>query len=666
MSVIEPRPDLFTDRFRHYHSSFEQTVSAVIEPRPDLFTVSILGEFSSGKSTLVNALFLEQDLLPIGSGVCTPVPTEIIFGDQMELKIVTPKGTQIYKNDIKSSMEYHCGKEKTNANAFYLTINNPRLEGMRIIDTPGLNAPNDIHTPLTQKIIDDKISDLVLWTIDLTHGATMSILEMLERLKNADHRCILIANHADKLGGSSNVDRAMLDLKSKAYMFPEHFKSSAKSGLKGIIDKNDVLLQKSCLPKIWDFVKKSRSEWLKNIAERNFMEQHESDKRKIKEEIHRLKEFKNKIKIEKDRVQIVFRNHITNKANDHLEEMFLSKEFKSILAKNIESVIDEIHKKFGKISPYKFMLAVKNELIPKINALIFSYVVFCMDEYASSIDLLLKGEVQQIEHYLKDMKIPINGIKNEIDPNVVAPDSFESAINNVLNMMLAFVGTIAIGISTLFVQQTVTTLIFFTTTSWDPTGITFLIISGLVVLVTGGKIKNIAKKTADEINKSLGVPDGHGIIDQMWFGGALPPRKKMGKINGIMLKGSEAGRQLHNEIENFNIGSILPNRKDIDWALWTLNEIMDSDPETLKKLADRVEVVIDSIKKQSSSSSDKIPSMKNERLHDFDLIWKGIGKDGNFVSSHGLPPGGIEGSFSKILDDMDGRIKKLKTEVISV
>jgi GTPase Era involved in 16S rRNA processing len=199
MSVIEPRPDLFTDRFRHYHSSFEQTVSAVIEPRPDLFTVSILGEFSSGKSTLVNALFLEQDLLPTGSGVCTPVPTEIIFGDQMELKIVTPKGTQIYKNDIKSSMEYHCGKEKTDANAFYLTVNNSRLEGMRIIDTPGLNAPNDVHTPLTRKIIDDKISDLVLWTIDLSHGATMSILEMLERLKNADHRCILIANHADKL-----------------------------------------------------------------------------------------------------------------------------------------------------------------------------------------------------------------------------------------------------------------------------------------------------------------------------------------------------------------------------------------------------------------------------------------------------------------------------------
>ena len=41
--------------------------------------LTVLGEFSTGKSTLVNAI-LGQDILPTAEGTCTSVPTEVVFG----------------------------------------------------------------------------------------------------------------------------------------------------------------------------------------------------------------------------------------------------------------------------------------------------------------------------------------------------------------------------------------------------------------------------------------------------------------------------------------------------------------------------------------------------------------------------------------------------------
>lgn len=164
--------DSFVNRF---YSSFEQ---------PTL-QIGIVGKMKAGKSTLANALFFEDDILPSGSEPTTVTLTKIQYGDKniSTIELLSEQDIEVVKNNaayigdneylltLKNNaqelidalpVDYleHVGKSFENipnselsayvaADGQYcslvksvsIQINNINLKGITIIDTPGFNDP---------------------------------------------------------------------------------------------------------------------------------------------------------------------------------------------------------------------------------------------------------------------------------------------------------------------------------------------------------------------------------------------------------------------------------------------------------------------------------------------------------------------------------------------
>lgn len=161
----------------------------------ETYRVAVTGEFKAGKSTLVNRVFLKTDLLFTDIMEATAVPTEIRYGDEPLLEIVpwaeslpeaewADGGTflegarevsgregepiRIPRPDAETlkkhtSAETPAGRERLARETarVRLTWPAPSLEGLVLVDTPGINTLNAAVLTTTYRILPE--ADLVLF-----------------------------------------------------------------------------------------------------------------------------------------------------------------------------------------------------------------------------------------------------------------------------------------------------------------------------------------------------------------------------------------------------------------------------------------------------------------------------------------------------------------------
>ena len=114
--------------------------------------VAITGQFSSGKSTFLNAL-LSKNILPTG---ITPVTSKVNFinyGEEYKLKITYYSGAQEYA-PIESISDFTDQREHEMKDIKYLTLYAPMdiLKEISFVDTPGLNSQSQSDTDITKKV----------------------------------------------------------------------------------------------------------------------------------------------------------------------------------------------------------------------------------------------------------------------------------------------------------------------------------------------------------------------------------------------------------------------------------------------------------------------------------------------------------------------------------
>lgn len=101
--------------------------------------VAITGQFSSGKSTFLNAL-LSQDILPTGITPVTSKVNYIRYGDELKVKVRYKDGVEEFHNveDIARFTDQRGSVEEIE----YLTLYAPLeiLKDIVFVDTPGLNS----------------------------------------------------------------------------------------------------------------------------------------------------------------------------------------------------------------------------------------------------------------------------------------------------------------------------------------------------------------------------------------------------------------------------------------------------------------------------------------------------------------------------------------------
>lgn len=140
-------------------------------------TIALIGEFSSGKTSIVNRL-LSQDspnvpLLPVSTKATTAIPTYISGGPSTSYRYYSPD------NQLKSISESTFTKVNKEVldevkgvsqliKYFVMSYNNPILEGLSVLDTPGFNSNDNEDTERTIDVINE--CDALFWVIDINQG----------------------------------------------------------------------------------------------------------------------------------------------------------------------------------------------------------------------------------------------------------------------------------------------------------------------------------------------------------------------------------------------------------------------------------------------------------------------------------------------------------------
>ncbi|WP_228037235.1 dynamin family protein, partial [Cuspidothrix issatschenkoi] len=244
------------------------TVSKKIQSQR--FRLAVIGEFSQGKSTLLNAL-LGEEIQPVRAIPCSGTVTVLKYGTQKRVICRYKDGRseeiafEEYKVKATISKEAaleHRSDELAQSNIEEIIFEHPELalckNGVEIVDSPGLNE-HPQRTAITQKILTD--TDAAIFLTNATRLLPEKEKELLHdvryQLNNsskkepADNLFVLV-NFMDNLDNQEDIQDVKQRLESfvkkeNLLVFKEinrvHY-ISAKAALKSIQNgNNDEYLQ---------------------------------------------------------------------------------------------------------------------------------------------------------------------------------------------------------------------------------------------------------------------------------------------------------------------------------------------------------------------------------------------------------------------------------------
>ncbi len=177
--------------------NLKNKLASVIENLENLFSIVFIGEFSTGKSTIINTL-LGQDTLPEGITPTTDQITVMKYGDQVLESIEDGNRT--------------------------ISIPQDKLKGILIVDTPGTNVTIEQHQKLTEEFIPK--ADIVFFTIGAERAVTGSEAKLIEFIKEDWLKNIVfVLNKIDIAKDQTEVDQLIAHTShelERAFNFKPH------------------------------------------------------------------------------------------------------------------------------------------------------------------------------------------------------------------------------------------------------------------------------------------------------------------------------------------------------------------------------------------------------------------------------------------------------------
>ena len=187
----------------------EKQVSAIIAKQNDnLLNISVIGEFSTGKSSFINAL-VGYELLAVNVIQGTTVAITIIeYSEQFSITLTDFLGKSLKKNfksidSLRQQLHIYTTDAAYAKKIDYVTVTLPSdilKNGYRIIDTPGTNSLELWHEEVTCRAIRD-LSDLSIILTDSTQAMPATLVSFLDNtLGDSVESCAFVANKIDRIG----------------------------------------------------------------------------------------------------------------------------------------------------------------------------------------------------------------------------------------------------------------------------------------------------------------------------------------------------------------------------------------------------------------------------------------------------------------------------------
>ncbi|SNS00862.1 dynamin family protein [Actinomadura mexicana] len=184
--------------------------------------VTVVGEVSVGKSTLINAL-VGQEILPAATEALSSVPVELRHGDRTSATVAVQRGDAITYRELNGTaeigeylttrgekgVEVRHGRDAFVRNAG-ITLPSPLLaEGLRLADTPGVGGLNPAHRRLTLATLTD--CDAVLFVIKPGEPVSEPELRFLAESVERVGTYMIVQTHRDQTGSARRL-RHNLDM----------------------------------------------------------------------------------------------------------------------------------------------------------------------------------------------------------------------------------------------------------------------------------------------------------------------------------------------------------------------------------------------------------------------------------------------------------------------
>lgn len=186
----------------------EKQVSAIVDKQNDnLLNISVIGEFSTGKSSFINAL-VGYELLAVNVIQGTTVAITIIeYSEEFSITLTDFLGKSlkiVFKSidSLRQQLHIYTTDAAYAKKIDYVTVTLPSdilKNGYRIIDTPGTNSLELWHEEVTCRAIKE-LSDLSIILTDATRPMPATLMSFLDNtLGDSVESCAFVANKIDQV-----------------------------------------------------------------------------------------------------------------------------------------------------------------------------------------------------------------------------------------------------------------------------------------------------------------------------------------------------------------------------------------------------------------------------------------------------------------------------------
>ncbi len=217
-----------------------QAVSNLEARLKEPMKVAVTGQFSSGKSTFLNAL-LAKNILPTGITPVTSKVNYIRYGDELKIRVKYKDGRDEY-HDIDAISKFTDQRENVE-DIDYLTLYSPLnlLRDIVFVDTPGLNSQAASDTQTTAKVL--KEVDGIIWLTLIDNAGKMSETRILRKYLNEyKNKSLCVLNQKDKFTEDEVEETLRYVKETFKEFFSEVIAISAKQALKSRSSDKEVLM----------------------------------------------------------------------------------------------------------------------------------------------------------------------------------------------------------------------------------------------------------------------------------------------------------------------------------------------------------------------------------------------------------------------------------------
>ncbi len=265
LGFIEKTQFLLLDEKMSPSNELKEKLSRLHVRAREPMKVAIAGQFSSGKSTFLNAL-LSKNILPTGITPVTSKVNYIRYGDELKIRVHYTDGRDEYQSveHIARFTDQRGVVEEIE----YLTLYAPLelLREITFVDTPGLNSQDNSDTTTTQNVL--KEVDGIIWLSLMDNAGKLSEAETLAKyLDQYQGKSLCVLNQKDKFSDDQIAQSVSYVKQSFSEFFSEVVPISAIEALKSRSHDKSLLVDEELEQFLSKLSHDIKSDSLPNISD---------------------------------------------------------------------------------------------------------------------------------------------------------------------------------------------------------------------------------------------------------------------------------------------------------------------------------------------------------------------------------------------------------------